>query len=354
MTLEVEIEHPLGRITLSGRFRAEDGVTALFGRSGAGKSSLLNVVAGLLRPRRARVVVDGAVLVDTEAGIWLPPHRRRLGYVFQDALLFPHLSVARNLRYGAWFRGADARREEEIVELLGIGHLMRARAHELSGGERQRVAIGRALLASPRLLLMDEPLSALDDARKREVLPYLERLRDAGGVPILLVSHSVADVARLATTVVHLADGRIDAVGPPTEVFGRANALTADAAALTVLDGEVRDIAEDGLARVETAAGPFHIGAAPAPGTRLRVLVDPADVIVAIAKPEGLSALNVLPAQVLAVEDAGATTVLVRLACGGAEIAARLTRRSAGTLALAPGRAVWAVVKTVAIDRGSA
>lgn len=354
MTLEVEIEHPLDRITLSGRFRAEDGVTALFGRSGAGKSSVLAVVAGLLRPRRARVVVGGTVLVDTEAGVWVPPHRRRLGYVFQDALLFPHLSVAGNLRYGAWFRGGDARREGEIVELLGIGNLLRARPHALSGGERQRVAIGRALLASPRLLLMDEPLSALDEARKHEILPYLERLRDAGGVPILLVSHSVADVARLATTVVHLADGRIDAVGSPAQVFGGSIAPTADGGGVTVLDGEVRDVAADGLARVETAAGPFYVGAAPAAGTRLRVLVDPADVIVAIAKPEGLSALNVLPAVVLAVVDVGSTSVALRLGCGEAEIVARLTRRSAAALALTPGRAVWAVVKTVAIDRGSA
>ena len=170
-----------------------------------------------MRPDRGRVAVDGQVLVDTERGIFVPSHRRRIGYVFQDSRLFPHLSVRRNLLYGRWFtasrrqRGADL---DSVVDLLGIGHLLERRPASLSGGEKQRVAIGRALLAHPRLLLMDEPLAALDEARRAEILPYIERLRDEMGVPILYVSHSVAEVARLATTVVILTDGKVTAVGP--------------------------------------------------------------------------------------------------------------------------------------------
>src|SRR5437667_10720461 len=221
--LEVDIEHRFGAFALDIHFRSGRGLTALFGRSGAGKTSVVNAIAGLLHPERGRIVVDGSVLLDTERGIHAPAHRRRIGYVFQEGRLFPHLTVRQNLLYGRWFTPAAERsgRLDDIVALLGIEALLGRRPALLSGGEKQRVAIGRALLASPRLLLMDEPLASLDEARKSEVLPYIETLRDEKRIPIVYVSHSLAEVARLATTLVLVADGRVAAAGPVAEIMSR-------------------------------------------------------------------------------------------------------------------------------------
>jgi molybdate transport system ATP-binding protein len=222
MTILVEARHRQGSYTLDAAFETNARVIALFGPSGSGKSTLLNIVAGLIRPDTARVEIDGRVLTDTSAGIQVPIHRRRIGYVFQDARLFPHLSVARNLRYG---RRLAPRNElygsfDEVVSLLGIGHLLDRRPNTLSGGEKQRVAIGRAILASPRLLLMDEPLASLDAARRAETLPYIERLRDELRIPIVYVSHSLEEVERLAREIVRLDQGRIVG-GVETPSFGR-------------------------------------------------------------------------------------------------------------------------------------
>ena len=202
--LEVDIEHRLGAFELDIHFRSGRGLTALLGRSGAGKTSVVNVIAGLVRPERGRIVVDGSVLIDTERGIRASTHRRRVGYVFQESRLFPHLTVRQNLLFGRWFaRGfAPAVPLDDVVDLLGIGTLLDRRPGRLSGGEKQRVAVGRALLAGPRLLLMDEPLASLDARRKDEILPYIERLRDQASVPIIYVSHAVAEVTRLASTIV--------------------------------------------------------------------------------------------------------------------------------------------------------
>ncbi len=222
--LEVDIEHRLGAFALDIHFTSGRGLTALFGRSGAGKTSVVNAIAGLIRPQRGRIAVDGVVLLDTERGIVTPSHRRRIGYVFQEGRLFPHLTVRQNLLFGRWFapRGEGAVGIDDVIDLLGIGPLLMRRPGRLSGGEKQRVAIGRALLANPRLLLMDEPLASLDAARKDEILPYLERLRDGAMVPIVYVSHAAAEVARLATTIVLIAEGSVRAVGPVAEVMGRA------------------------------------------------------------------------------------------------------------------------------------
>src|SRR5579875_3965665 len=208
--LEVEFTHILGGFTLDIAFSSGGGVTALFGRSGAGKTSVVHAIAGLLRPRRGRIAINGAVLVDTENRIFVPAHKRRIGYVFQEGRLFPHLTVRQNLLYGRWFTPAPRRygRLEHVVELLGIEPLLDRRPGLLSGGEKQRVAIGRALLSSPQLLLMDEPLASLDEGRKSEILPYIERLRDETDVPIIYVSHSVPEVTQLATTLVVLSDGK--------------------------------------------------------------------------------------------------------------------------------------------------
>jgi molybdate transport system ATP-binding protein len=213
--LTVEIEKRLGDFTLGARFESAGGITAVFGPSGAGKTTLVNAIAGLIAPDRGRIAIDGTVLFDSERRINLPPHRREIGYIFQEGRLFPHFSVSRNLDYGRRMRGLpeDAKQLERIVSLLDIGHLLERRPGKLSGGERQRVAIGRALLTRPRLLLLDEPLASLDAARKREILPYLERMRDEFGVPMVYVSHQAAELRRIATAVVRLEAGRVAAAG---------------------------------------------------------------------------------------------------------------------------------------------
>lgn len=225
--LEVRAKCRLGAFRLDVELAAPTGgIVALFGRSGAGKTSLVNMLAGLLRPTEGRIALNDTVLFDSAAGIDLPPERRRLGYVFQEGRLFPHLDVRGNLLYG--FRRAPAAeraiRLEQIVELLGIGPLLRRRPASLSGGEKQRVAIGRALLANPRLLLMDEPLASLDATRKAEILPFIERLRDELRLPIVYVSHDMSEIVRLADTIVLLADGRVTAIGSAEQVLGRQGA----------------------------------------------------------------------------------------------------------------------------------
>ena len=213
--LSVEVEKRLGDFVLHAAFETESGATALFGPSGAGKTSVINMIAGLLKPDRGRIVLDGDVLFDHAARIDVPVSRRRIGYVFQEGRLFPHLSVNHNLDYGRWMGGhaADPAAFNRVVELLDIGHLLDRRPGKLSGGERQRVAVGRALLMRPRLLLLDEPLASLDAARKRDILPYLERLRDEAHVPMIYVSHNAAEVKRIASRVVWLDAGAVTATG---------------------------------------------------------------------------------------------------------------------------------------------
>jgi molybdate transport system ATP-binding protein len=358
--LEVDIEHRLGDFALDIHFRAGRGLTALFGRSGAGKTSVVNAIAGLLRPRRGRIVMDGSVLLDTERGIWIPTHLRRVGYVFQEDRLFPHLTVRQNLLFGRWFAPFRERRAtnlHEVVDLLDIAPLLDRRPGRLSGGEKQRVAIGRALLASPRLLLMDEPLASLDARRKDEILPYLERLRDEARVPIVYVSHSIAEVTRLATTIVLISAGRVHTVGPVQKVMGRAELypLAGRFEAGAVLG--VRVAAHDQRWSLTQLTGEFGTLTVPrldAPvGTALRVRIRARDVILAVTRPAGISALNVLAAEIerLVPIEEGALEVQLRL--GGERLLARVTRRSGEALGLAVGREVFAVIKTVAIDRRS-
>ena len=213
--LKVDIAKQLGEFTLEASFTSEGRVTGLFGASGAGKTSLINIIAGLLKPDRGVVTLDGEVLDDTAAHVHVPPYRRRIGYVFQDARLFPHLDVRQNLDYGRRMNGLaeDAAQHKRVVDLLDIGALLDRRPGKLSGGERQRVAFGRALLSKPRLLLLDEPLGALDEGRKLEILPYLVRLRDEAGIPMVYVSHDAAELRQLATQIVMLKGGRITAFG---------------------------------------------------------------------------------------------------------------------------------------------
>jgi molybdate transport system ATP-binding protein len=351
MTLSVSLHHRFPDFELDVAFEAPPGVTVLFGPSGSGKTTLVNAVAGLLRPDRGRIAAGDWVLVDTEVRRFLPPHRRRLGYVFQEGRLFPHLTVRQNLAYGRWFAPREARTEsfDRVVELLGIGHLLNRRPGALSGGEKQRVAIGRALLAAPKLILADEPLAALDEARKAEILPYFERLRDEVSVPILYVSHSSAEVARLATTVVALQQGRIAAIGPPAQVLGDVAAVGVRGAA-SVLTARVVAHHADGLTELTTAAGALWLPRLPdAPGTTIRVRIAAQEVILSRARPEGLSALNVLRGTIAEIRPGHGPGALVTLAIGDERITARITRRSVEALGLGPGQPCHAIIKSVAV-----
>ena len=258
MTLAVRLKHRFADFGLDVAFEAPQGITVLFGRSGAGKTSLVNAVAGLLRPDEALIRLNGETLVDTERGQFVPTYRRRLGMVFQEGRLFPHLSVRQNLLYGRRGRGSGPAGAglEAVIEMLDIGPLLARRPATLSGGEKQRVAIGRALLGEPRLILADEPLTALDEARKAEILPYFERLRDEVSVPILYVSHSVAEVARLATTVVALAGGRVSGQGPVADMLGDpAFTPTGSRAAGAFLPARMTSITPGSTFRAESPSG---------------------------------------------------------------------------------------------------
>ena len=221
--LAVDVEKRLGTFAVQAKFEAPDGVTALFGPSGSGKTSIVSMVAGLMRPDRGRIVCNGVLLFDSN-GADEPPHRRHIGYVFQDGRLFPHMTVTQNLDYGRrmYRLPRDGAAQSRIVNMLDLGHLLKRRPGHLSGGERQRVAIGRALLMHPRLLLLDEPLASLDAARKREIFPYLLRLRDER-VPMIYVSHHAAELRRIATTIVRIEAGRVTGVGG-TELLETADA----------------------------------------------------------------------------------------------------------------------------------
>src|ERR1700676_3052239 len=299
--LSVQVTHRLGEFTVDAQFESEGGLTALFGRSGAGKTSLVNAIAGLIRPERGRIAVDGVMLTDTATGIFVPAHRRRVGYVFQEGRLFPHLNARQNLVYGRWFapKTAGGGDFDQVVELLGIGHLLSRRPANLSGGEKQRVAIGRALLARPRLLVMDEPLASLDEGRRAEIFPYIERLRDEMLVPIVYVSHSIAEVARLATTLVVLSEGKVAAIGPTAQIMGRIDLfpLTGRAEAGAILATRVAGHDDKfGLTVVRAAAGEVRPPHLELPiGAALRVRIRARDVMIALEPPTGLSALNVLP-----------------------------------------------------------
>ncbi len=359
--LEVDIAHRLGALDLEVRFASAGGVTALFGRSGAGKTTVINAIAGLLRPARGRILVDGEPLLDTARGIDVPRHRRRIGYVFQEARLFPHLTVRRNLLYGRWFSRRTRRSSsfDQVVDLLGIEPLLGRRPGRLSGGERQRVAIGRALLAGPRLLLLDEPLASLDQARKTEILPYLDRLRREAGIPILFVSHALEEVTRLATTMVLLAAGRVVATGPIGEVLARLD-LGPDAAefggALLHLR-VVRRRPDDGLTVLGHPAGELEVPGLDLPiGQRVRLRIDARDVVLALgtAPLAGISIRNQLRTTVTGIHTSGQGTSDVGLDLGGEALRVRITTASALALGLRPGLELMALVKSVALGAEAA
>jgi molybdate transport system ATP-binding protein len=333
------------------------GVTALFGHSGSGKTTLLRCIAGLEHAAEGELSFDGEVWQD--AATWVPTHRRPLGYVFQEASLFPHLTVLGNLRYGqrrsrAVDRNGSGFSLEHAIELLGIGHLLERRPAALSGGERQRVGVARALAVNPRILLMDEPLAALDLARKQEILPYLERLHDELAIPVLYVSHAPDEVARLADHLVVMDGGRVLASGPLNATLSRLDLpirLGEDAG--VVLDGHVAERDEQWhLLRVQCCGASLWVRDSGAPlGHAARVRILARDVSIAHQPSHDTSILNTLPARVESLGDDGHPALtLVRLRVdGGSAVLARVTRRSAGQLGLKPDMDIWIQIKAVAL-----
>jgi molybdate transport system ATP-binding protein len=355
--LEVDVVGGVGSFALDVCFASDGGVTALFGQSGAGKTTVVNMIGGLVRPRRGRIAVGDQVVFDSSRSIDLPAHRRRIGHVFQEGRLFPHLSVRHNLLYGRWFARArpDPGRFDEIVELLGIGHLLARRPRSLSGGEQQRVAIGRALLSDPAALVMDEPLASLDAPRKAEILPYLERLRRQARLPIVYVSHSIDEVARLASTMVLLSEGRVAAVGPVADVMSRLDLrpMTGRFEAGVVLEATVQRHDEAyQLTTVALGDQTLSVPHLDAPtGARVRLRIRARDVALATQRPVGISIQNVLHGNIVEIGWEEGPFAEVNVDVGGVRLTARLTRRAADDLGLAQGRPVFALIKTIALDR---
>jgi molybdate transport system ATP-binding protein len=357
--IDVDIEQRFGAFELQVAFRAEAPIVGLFGRSGSGKTSVVNALAGTSRPQRGRIVINGETLFDSARGIDLPPDKRRLGYVFQDGLLFPHLDVESNLRYGLHRAPAAARVIDpaHVIQLLGLEALLHRLPDKLSGGEKPRVAIGRALLAQPRLLLMDEPLASLDVLRQSEVLRYIEQLRDDLRIPIVYVSHAVGEITRLADTVVLLADGKALAYGPVDEVMGRIDLRphTGRYESGSVIETVVasHDLTY-GLTKLRFDGGELIVPNVEAlGGERVRVRIRARDVSLATTRPAGLSVLNVLPASLVAISASEGPIVEVQLQIGQATLLARITRKSLRELALRDGQRVYALIKAVSLDRRS-
>ena len=331
----------------------------MFGKSGAGKTTLVNVIAGLVRPDEGRVLVNGRVLLDTARRVWVPAQRRRVGYVFQEGRLFPHLTVRQNLLYGRFFTAAEDRYAvlDQVISLLDIAPLLERRPTALSGGEKQRVAIGRALLASPRILLLDEPLASLDAGRKSEILFYVERLRDELRIPMVYVTHEIEEIVRLAERMVLMSDGRSVACGPVPEIMARLDLrpMTGRFEGGAVLDTVVAAHDLDyGITTLTFPGGELQCtGVDALPGERVRVRVRARDVSISLERPAGISVRNVLAGRIAEIGAQRGPEVDVRIEVGQVSLLARLTRRSAEDLGLVPGRPAYALVKSVAIDHRS-
>ena len=355
--VDIAVRLRRGDFALDVAFAAREGITALFGRSGAGKSSVLGAIAGLVRPDAGHIRLGEATLFDAAARIDLPRHKRRVGLVFQDAQLFPHLSVHANLLFGrrhgqAGTAGPDF---ETVVGILGLEGLLARRPASLSGGERQRVAIGRALLSAPRLLLLDEPLASLDLTRKLEIMPLIERMRDEFRIPILYVSHSLEEVARLAGEVVVLEAGRVSRIGSPDDVLAGSGLSPSEArfAGISILNVRLRGHDEAyGLTLFDHPAGEITVpGRAGLAGAPARIVIRGADVSLALERPREVSVRTVLSGIIAGmVVDAGPVGRIDLDLPGGDRLAAFVTRKAVDELALAPGRAVFAMIKAAAID----
>jgi len=355
MTLAVRFRHAFPGLRMEIDFVAPSpGITVLFGRSGAGKSSVIAAIAGLLRSTDEKISADGIVLADSAAGIFVAPERRRIGLVFQDARLFPHMSVENNLRYGLRRAGKKRIGFDDVVSLLDIAALLTRRPHTLSGGEKQRVAIGRALLSQPVLLAMDEPLASLDAQHKAEILPYLARLKGALALPVLYVTHALDEVSYLADTLVLIRAGKVFASGPISEILARGDLpLAAREDAAAVLSAIVT--AHDPARQLTTLAAGGRIFQAPllvAPvGYAVRLRIPAREVILATEIPHGISVHNVIAGTVRAVTiDAAHHAALVEIELDNAALLARVTPDAVTRLALSAGAPVLALVKSMAME----
>lgn len=357
MTLSVDIGHRFPGIEIDAAFEAPArGVIGLFGPSGSGKTTVINAVSGLLSPQRGRIALENRVLFDAARGVDLPARRRRIGYVFQDARLFPHLSVRSNLLYG-WRRSTvrlPKREIDEVIEMLGIGNLLDRRPHRLSGGEKGRVSLGRALLANPDLLLLDEPLAALDANRRHEILPYLERLKAEARVPMVYVSHSVEEITRLADLLVVMSGGRSVASGPVSEVTARLDLfpITGRFEAGAIVEGWISGHDEDNdLTRIGFSGGEFQVPRIAAQeGAGIRVRIRARDVIVATEAPRAISANNILPVTVREIRRDPKPFADVSLACGDTLLIARVTHVALDRLGLEPGAPAYAIIKAINVE----
>jgi molybdate transport system ATP-binding protein len=355
MSLSVLLRHRFPSVRMDIAFEVPTpGVTVLFGPSGSGKSTIIAAAAGLLRPDECRIAVDDRVLADTTRGIWLPPERRRMGLVFQDARLFPHMSVATNLRFGMRRAAPGPVRYDDVVDLLGIGGLLGRRPHTLSGGERQRVAIGRALLAQPHLLLMDEPLASLDSARKAEIMPYLTRLKTALRLPILYVTHALDEVAQLADSLVLIEAGRVIGCGTLSEIVARADLPLArrdDAGAVLLCRVAEHDAGRE-LSLLEGGGATFWVPLFDAPlGAERRIRIPAREVILAGKAPEAISLHNIVPGTVRRIHgDAATRSVLVEIALPRGALVSRVTPDAIARLSLAPDGPVLALIKSTSIE----
>lgn len=347
MSAEVAIRHRQGTFLLDVAFTAGGGVTALFGPSGAGKTSIVHVLAGLMRPDHGRVVLEGRTVIDTDKGIFVPPERRRAGLVFQDARLFPHMNVRANLLFG-WRRmgkRAGAAEIARVIELLALEPLLERAPKHLSGGEKSRVALGRALLATPDILLLDEPLASLDQARRNEILPWLERLNDIAQVPIFYVSHSLDEVARLADQVVLLDNGRLQGFGSVFEVLAGQGAEKPLGMVLEAVASEK----EEGLTVLEFDGGRLLVTEDVEKGKKVRVRIGADEILIAREAPSAISANNILPVIISGLTLQGPRAEIA-MRCGGARLVARVTAASVRRLELASGCQAFAVIKSVMVE----
>ncbi|MEM7468353.1 MAG: molybdenum ABC transporter ATP-binding protein [Pseudomonadota bacterium] len=358
MSVQIEIRHPLADFELQLKFGIDsNAVTALFGPSGAGKSTLINFVAGLQRPAHGLISINDRLVEDTTQNISLPPHQRRLGYVFQQPRLFPHLTVEKNLMFG-WKRSAQPVAQSEVtrlIKLLGIESLIQRKPLALSGGEKQRVALGRALLSNPEVLLLDEPLAALDHKRRDEILPYIERVRHEHKIPILYVSHSIDEVTRIAEYIHIINAGKLVAEGSVSDVFSRIDLypITGRFEAGAIIDGHItRHDANSALTEIGFGTSVLKVPAIDAePGEAIRVRVRARDIIVARREPREISANNVLGGQIIDLRYPEGPYADLQIMCGETRLIARITQHSVTRLDLRVGAEIYAVIKSVTIDR---
>jgi molybdate transport system ATP-binding protein len=356
MSFSFSAKHRFDNFEIDASFTVESGVTALFGRSGSGKTSILKMIAGLIEPQAGQITLGDQLIYESKSRRSIPPHRRRFGYVFQEPRLFPHLSVMQNLRYSTWFHASSISKTEfeTITSMLGLNALLDRQPDRLSGGEQQRVAIGRALMSSPQMLLMDEPLASLDQMRKAEILPFLEELCATSQVPIIYVSHSYNEVMRLADRVILLDEGRVSSIQSP-QSLGQNDAFT-----LSLPRSELGALVDGRISSFDAAAKliTITVGAdkliAPSTsaklGEPLKVFIAARDVMLAVQRPEGISAINILPATITAINNPHSGIANISLACAGTVLLAQITTHSATRLSLYEGMNVFAVIKAVTFE----